>query len=151
MNTIYRLRKNKSKHDSKGNGETSETALAGSEQPRNNENCYKCGQPGHKAYQCKARGNGHWQNNKKKARFRGTCNHCGRQGHKEADCWAKDSNQHLRPRNWRKQTHGNQTETGVSDIEYCMLAGDGFCSPCRNVTASNEDDDEPSVRLCISV
>ena len=141
MNTIYRLRKNKSKHDGKVNAETSETALAGSERPRNNGNCYKCGQPGHKAYQCKARGGGHWQNNKKTARFRGTCNHCGRQGHKEASCWAKESNQHLRPKNWRKPTHGNQTETGASGIEYCMFAGDGFCSPCYNV--SNEDD-EPS-------
>ena len=147
MNTYYRLKANKSKEGTSSSNE-GETALGGFDKGSRKGLCYKCGKPGHKAYQCRSDGNGNaGKAQQGKSKFKGTCNNCGRQGHKVIDCWELEKNKDKRPKNWKVKTHSGTSdgaEAGAAGIEYCLL-GMGFCGPCAEPDGDDAGNDTGDV------
>ena len=73
--------------------------------------CYKCGEYGHKAINCKAdnniskpRYNNHQSQKHFQSRFNGRCNYCGRYGHKAAECYKKQRDSQARNQNNKRQS-----------------------------------------------
>ena len=171
MNTLYRLNNNKAKmgHSNVDNTESTLVSLLIKAMRNNDEAamatiakelCYKCGKPGHKAYQCKSsssynkynnggrgrgrdggRGNRNGRGFDRPRKFNGTCNNCGKTGHKEADCWDLDKNKSKRPKAWKNRTeNGNRdnNEGGNVSAEYVMAAIDDsmsneYCNEVINI------------------
>jgi hypothetical protein len=137
MKTSYRMNNNKGVIDNKGkakgnDGDTESALIAKLMKVMKAEGkgaffgsnfqskCYKCGKPGHKAFECQSKGNNNKQNYRGKqgngqCKFNGTCNNCGRQGHKAVNCWDNPKNKDKRPKNWKQRTNNNNSQDDSDD------------------------------------
>jgi len=54
--------------------------------------CFNCGKYGHKASDCRLKGNDRDTNDKRRKSFNGKCSYCGIYGHHVDNCWKKKNN-----------------------------------------------------------
>lgn len=94
-----------------GEGEVPNEATLGSTPGQFNGSCYKCGEKGHKAFQC---------GQQQQQRFNGKCHECGRNGHKRDDCWELAKNAHRRPTGYvpkKKEAAATNVEILIANVE----------------------------------
>ena len=85
--------------------------------------CYRCGETGHKAFQCKKpkkTGGGKDQGKKK---FQGKCNTCGKEGHKAVDCFKDPKNAGKVPEWFKKKQNNDEAALINCDNVEVLLQG----------------------------
>jgi Zinc knuckle len=94
-------------------------------------NCFKCGQPGHRAKDCRSSKLG-----VEKGKFKGMCHNCGITGHAAKDCREKEENKDKSSTNWKsKKSSGNEPNIADPSIEFVMCSVDEYfieelCGQC---------------------
>ena len=75
-------------------------------------NCFKCGKPGHRSFECESNGTASSGGGKK-------CEHedCGLFGHSTEDCWEDPKNEGRRPKNWVSRKKRKNGEANGSHVE----------------------------------
>ena len=92
--------------------EPTETALSNAS-GKSGRKCFKCGEAGHFARDCKKPDADAQKQSSNKTRFKGDCNLCGRTGHMKKDCYEDEKNASKRPRNWKSRLNGNNDKSGA--------------------------------------
>jgi len=88
--------------------------------------CYRCGETGHKAFQCKRPKKGGESSESSKKKFQGKCNTCGKIGHKAVDCF-KDPKNVAKVPEWFKKKNTRKEETALmtgDDVEMLLQGTD---------------------------